>query len=300
MSARSAAPARHPMEREAVMNELREVLLGNACQIVLSTGEDALAETYLGISLEEFSLGSMPGSFVKELAAVNLDRFNIARQIGAAYDFALQMGDAKARTAFGEDDWNDLVIFVQGAARCSFGGELTPLANEDSPLRRTLDMALARMNLRHGSPLTIRQLALLADIGETAVRTSLSADGIRTESKPAQVSAEVAEPWLRRRRGFVPTLELEEPTAAVGAVQATALFADQTFEKALMEVMDQRGFDAPVLAQETRVDEAWLSSLLEGDHVLCDLDALSRLASGLRVEVPLFVGRAVEAILRRE
>ena len=172
------------------MNKLREVLLGNACQIVLSTGEDGLAEAYLGLSLYEFSLGSMPGSFRDEIAAINLDRFNITRQIGAAYDFALQEGDAKARTESGVDDWNDLAIFVEGAARCSFGGERTPLADEDSALRRILDMALARMSLRYGSFLTIRQLALLADIGETAVRTSFSAEGIRTEGKPAQIGAD--------------------------------------------------------------------------------------------------------------
>lgn len=300
MSTRSATPSRHPMEKHTVMNELRGVLLGNACQIVVSTGEDGLAETYLGISLEKFSLGSMPGTIHDDIAAINLDRFHIARQIGAAYDFALQEGDAAARTAFGEDDWNDLAIFVEGAARCSFGCELTPLANENSALRRTLDMALARMNLSHGFSLTIRQLALLADIGETAVRTSLSADGIRTEGKPAQVNAEVAEPWLRRRRGFVPTLELKESAAAVEAVAASAVFDEQPFEKALMELIDQRGFDALMLEEKTKVDETWLRSLMAGNRVNCDIDALSRLAVGLGIEVPLFVGRAVEAILRRE
>ena len=282
------------------MNELREVLLGNACQIVLSTGEEGLAETYLGISLEQFSLDSMPGSFRDKIAAIDLDRFHVARQISAAYDFALQEGDAAARTAFDEDDWNDLAIFAAGAARCSFGGEPTPLFDEDSALRRTLDMALARMNLRHGYSLTIRQLALLADIGETAVRTSLSADGIRTEGKPAQVSAEVAEPWLRRRRGFVPTLEFSEIRAEVEAIVAAPMFGDQPFEKALVEIMDQRGFDTAALAQQVNVDEAWLRALVAGDQVACDLDALRRLAGGLGVEAPLFVGRAVEDLLRRE
>lgn len=300
MSARAAVPSRHPLEKQTVMNELREVLLGNACQIVLSTGEGALAEAYLGISLEDFSLGSMHGSSPDNVAGIDLERFYIARQIGVAYDFALQEGDATARTAFGEDDWNDLAIFVEGAARCSFGGESTPLYNEDSALRRTLDMALARMSLRHGSSLTIRQLALLADIGETAVRTSLSADGIRTEGKPAQVRADVAEVWLRRRRGFVPTLEFGETTSEVEAVAAASILSDQPFEKALTDIMVRCGLDTTALALRSEVDEAWLRSLIGGDHVACDLDGLRRLAQGLGAEVPLFVGRAVEAILRRE
>lgn len=300
MSPRSAALARLPMEKKTVMDELREVLLGNACQIVLSTGEDTLAESYLGISLYDFSLGSMQSAFRDDIAAVNLERFSIAHQIGAAYDFALQKGDSKARTAFGEDDWNDLAIFVEGAARCSFGGERTPLVYEDSALRRTLDMALARMSLMHGSSLTIRELALLADIGETAVRTSLSAEGIRTEGKPARISAEVADPWLRKRRGFVPTLELQEPSAEDEALAATAMFANHPFDEAIMEIMDQPGFDVSELAQGAKVDEAWLISLMSGSTVACDIEALLRLAASFGIEAPLFVGRAVESILRRE
>lgn len=300
MSPQFTPPARHALAKDVVMNELRQVLLGNACQIVLSTGEDILAETYLGIGLDEFSIGHMPASCLERIAAIDLDRFYIARQVGIAYDFALQLGDPRTRTVFTVDDWNDLAIFVEGAARCTFGGEPTPLTNEDSALRRTLDMALARMNLSHGLALTIRQLSLLADIGETAVRTSLSADGIHTDGRPAQVSAEVAELWLRRRRGFVPTSASTVPLLLDEVTAAAAVIRERPFDMALLEIVDRQGLDAAALAQRANVDLVWIRSLMSGDRVVCDIEALSRLAASLEIDVPLFVGRAVEAIIGRQ
>ena len=298
MSRRTTTSLR-PVDKTTVMNELREVLLGNACQILLSSGEAELAEAYLGMSLDEYSLGSMPGGFRNDIAKIDLTRFHIARKIEAAYDFGLQEGDTKARTAFTDDDWNDLEIFSQGAARCSFGGELTPLAIEDSSLRRTFDMMMARIALRQDSSLTIRELALLADIGETAVRTALSADGIRTEGKPACVSVDIAEPWLRRRRGYVPTLEFDSEMITSEIATAIDAFIYRPFRPALISLMDLRGIDTQRLAHDANVDEPWLDALISGADVSCDLDALARLATCLEVGVPLFSGRAVEAILAR-
>ncbi len=280
------------------MNDLREVLLGIACQIVVTSGDENVAESYLGIDLENFSLGSMPSSYREDIDAIDLDRFFVAKQVNAACDFALQLGTLEARNSFTEDDWNDLSIFLDGAPRCSFGGEQTPLAHEDSVLRRTLEMAVARMSLRHGGSLTIRQLALLAGIGETAVRTSLSADGIKTEGKPAQLRAEVAEPWLRRRRGFVPTLEMDDATSNDGTVLD---LSDDTapFEKLLEKLASNQGQDLNTLAANAQVEVGWLSKLFSGASTECDVSALCRVAKVLGVDPPSFAGRAVEAILLR-
>lgn len=272
---------------DAALNDLRGVLLGIACQIVVSTGDDEQAEAFLGISLEEFSLGSMPGDVDIHLRHIDLNRFWIAGQIERACGFALQIGTAAKRVAFDEDDWNDLAIFIDGAPRASFGGELTALGHEESALRRTLEMALARMNLMHGSALTIRELSLLAGIGETAVRTSLSADGIKTAGKPARVSAELAEPWLLRRRGFIPTLQLEGETEAASplAVELRTLLAERQME-------------VEALAANAEVDPTWLTELLSGHPVACDVQRLCRLASALGIDPAAFAGRAVEALLR--
>ena len=293
------AAARPPLDRDAVMDDLREVLLGIACQMSLVAGDDGPAEAFIGIDLNEFSLGSMPGGHREMLRDVDLTRFHVARQIGAAFDFALQTGDAGSRSSFDEDDWNDIALFVEGGPRCSYGGEPTPLFDEESDLRRTLDMALARMTLRHGGSLTIRQLALLADIGETAVRTSLSSEGIRTEGKPATVPAEIAEPWLHRRRGYVPIAE-QKNTDVQSDTQAAARLAALPFPQALAEMMDDCDMDVAELAQKAEVDEIWLRALLDGGAVACDLDGLCRMAERLKVEVPTFVGRAVEDILGRK
>lgn len=282
----TSAPTADEIMGEA-LNELRGVLLGIACQIVVTSGDDEQAEAFLGISLEEFSLGSMPGDIDTHLRHIDLSRFWIARQIERAFAFALQTGSAADRVAFDEDDWNDLEIFLEGAPRTSFAGELTALSYEDSALRRTLEMALARMKLMHGFALTIRELSLLAGIGETAVRTSLSADGIKTEGKPACVSTELAEPWLRRRRGFVPTLHLE------GATEATSPLVLE-----LRTLLAERQLETEDLVAKAEIDATWLTELLSGKPVACDVERLYRLASALGIDPAAFAGRAVEALLR--
>jgi hypothetical protein len=298
MSRRSAQdPSADEIKAEA-LNELREVFLGIASQIVVTTGDNILAATYLGIDLDQYSLGSMPGGYQEDLETINLDQFGITKQIRAACSFALQLGTAEERTNFSEDDWTDLAIFMEGAPRVSFGGELTPLDNEDSSLRRTLEMALARMMLLHSNRLTIRQLSLLAGIGETAVRTSLSADGIKTEGKPAQVPADVAEPWLHRRRGFVPTLTREEADAKAQQVGETST-NDPSLAGEIVTLCSERGMDLETLAHQAQVDRAWLEGLMTGDRVTCDVEALCSIATTLNIDVPSFAGRAIEAILQR-
>ena len=282
----TSAPSADEIMRE-VLNDLRGVLLGIACQIVVITGDDEQAEAILGIPLEDFSLGNMPGDVDTQLRNIDLGRFWIARQIERACAFALQTGTAAERNAFDEDDWNDLAVFLDGAPRSSFAGEATALENEDSALRRTLEAALARMHLLHGGALTIRELSLLAGISETAVRTSLSADGTKTEGKPARVSTELAEPWLLRRRGFVPTLRLEGEMEA-----ASPLIVE------IRTLLSERQMDVEDLVAKAEVDASWLKGLLSGDPVACDVERFCRLASALGVEPAAFAGRAVEALLR--
>jgi hypothetical protein len=292
-------PARLPFSKEEVMDELREVLMGNACQIALSMGRDELAEAYLGISLEDQSFGSGHRLSLEELRKIDLDRFSIARQVGWAFDYAFQIGEPSARLMFDEDDWNDIGIFRNGAARISYGGEPTPLDRENSHLSHTLDMTLARMALDHSSWMNIRDLALLANMGEAAVRTSLSAEGIRTEGKPAQLSGEVAAEWLSRRRGFVPTLARPERGQAPSPTSSD-LLSTKPFSEALTAMMVEASIDVTTLAEAAKVDASWLSALVAGQSAACVIDALQRVAAALDADVPLFVGRAVEASLRSE
>jgi hypothetical protein len=298
MSRRSTQSPSAAEIRDEALNELREVLLGVASQIVVTIGDDSLAETYLGMSLEEYSLGSVPRGYQEELVAIDLDRFWIAKQVRAASSFALQLGAAEERMAFSEGDWNDLEIFLEGAPHVSFGGELTPLHNEDSTLRRTLEMALARMHLMHGFSLTVRQLSLLAGIGETAVRTSLSADGIKTEGKPAQVSADVAEPWLHRRRGFVPTLTMEQASAETKEATNNAS-SETSLAEEIENLCSGRDMKLGTLARQAQIDDQWLNTLMAGERVAYDVEALCRIAKTLGIDAPLFVGRAITAILQR-
>lgn len=85
----TSAPSADEIMAEA-LNDLRGVLLGIACQIVATSGDDEQAEAFLGISLNDFSLGSMPGDADIRLRNIDLSRFWITRQIERACAFALQ------------------------------------------------------------------------------------------------------------------------------------------------------------------------------------------------------------------
>lgn len=292
----TGAPARLPFTKDEVMDELRLVLFANAAQITVSLGDGELAEKYLGVDLSKQSMGSAQPLSLDELALIDLRRFGVAEQIERAFDYAFQVGDQAARLAFSDDDWNDLAIFKEGAARCGFGGEPSPLAQDESKLRHVLDMTLARKSLQYGGALTIRELALLGAMGETAVRTSLSAEGVRTEGKPVQVNSDDAESWLRRRRGFVPTL-LESELVSASAPIAKEPFPT-TFADTLAAMMSEKGIEPVALAKTAAVENDWLDALLDARPTNCDVEGLRRLGAALAADVPSFVARAVEAILR--
>jgi len=66
---------------------------------------------------------------------------------------------------------------------------------------------LSDPGLRSTAVFSVRELALLADMSEGAVRNALSAKGVASRREESKVVVEWAEAsvWLRKKRGFRPT-----------------------------------------------------------------------------------------------
>lgn len=142
-------------------------------------------------------------------------------------------------------------------------------------------------------------------MGEAAVRTSLSAEGIKTISSQKgeknQVPHADAIAWLSGRRNFVPTRRQPGVQGNPGELASSLFAADSlTFETALQKAISANYTTIGELAQAAGVSSIWIEELQDTSKLPeINLDGLQKLASALQAPVPLFAGRAVAALLER-
>ena len=226
----------------------------------------------------------------------DLSRFAITESVSIGYDHAFQVGTSYR---FDDSTAQDLHEFRHGANMRSTDGMSSPMSEPDSICRIVIDTALARWQLEQGSELTIRELALLSDMKEAAVRNSLSAEGIKVEARrqgeSGAVDGGVAYGWLRKRRGFIDSLD---PAMKVEIRRAgiRALFQERGFAEAFQEILREAEISPADLAAKADVKVSFVSSLAKGKPPI-DVESARRVAATLALDVPIFVGAAVEAAL---
>lgn len=278
-----------PFSKAEMFEELKRVFLVQANQIAHAGSLD-FARAFMGFETKNPNYPYCED----DIAQVDLDRFAATHYMDRAYDFAFQVG---RYWGFGGDIAQDLNEFVQGANPQSSDGWQSPIANPDSKVRRTADMAFARWKIADGSNLAIRELALLAgDMSEAAVRNSLSKEKIAVTKGEVDLDAAVA--WLQPRRGFVPT-RTEEGRKESWTVWARGLIEQDGLAKAMPMLLKELGFSADALAANAQVPPPFVAALLEG-RPMPDVDALRRIGAALDLDVPHFVGVAIQAALRTE
>ncbi|TDH58256.1 hypothetical protein E2C06_33525 [Dankookia rubra] len=183
----------------------------------------------------------------------------------------------------------------------SIDGWISPMANPDSKCRVVVDTAFARWQLERGDDLTIRELALLASMREPAIRNSLSAESIKVEAgrrpgEPGTVNVDVAYGWLRKRRGFIDPRDPE--TRAVNRrSEYRTLLRERGLAFAFGEILQAAELSVDDLAGKAGVEPAFVDGLRTGKPIL-DLEAARLIGEALDLDVPNFVGIAVEAALR--
>lgn len=270
---------RLPFTVEEVLDELRMVLWCTASQVALA-GRVEAAEAIIAPEAE-FGFSETPARF---LPMIDLESFPITRILKDAYDFAFQVNEP---ARFSGMDWADLMAFVKGCVRSAWSGEIAPPCRADSVLLHVADMVQGRMDLLMGGALSIRQLALLAHMTEAAVRSALSADGIKTEGRPASLPAAKAEVWLRGRRGFVPTAD----GAAIKEIgSGDAIIAARPFPEAFRHLVRTNSESPSNLAEKAGVDINLIEALLRGETPDAGARSLARIAAALDLEAEPFVG----------
>jgi len=284
--------------KEQMLDELRTIFLFEADHVLISSGA-AKAEAFIGFPPGE------EGEYVHESPSkVDLSLFaSIAASFERAYEFAF---NRSRLNTFGEHEVQDLQAFMEGTPRIggiSSAGEQHRFMTPDGYCRMVADAALARWKLEwagdESATFTTRELALLANMSEGAVRMAISD---KTEgrlkaipgSKPVAVEFAEAKRWLSGRRGFIPWPE----RAADDRFLARAI-RDAESPRVLARLIHQvAGFEpANKLADKLGWSAADVQPWLDGAFVF-DVDRAGQLAKVLQLDVPMFVGKALEVSLR--
>lgn len=269
---------RLPFTLDELLDELRMSIWCSASQIAL-LGKLEFAEAMIAPEAE-FGMSEQPQSW---LSTIDLDAYDFTATLRDAYDFAFQVNDP---SRFGGDEWGDVMAFADGSVRTSWSGDFAPLMRDGSKLRHVADMVQGRVSLMTGGALSIRHLALLANMTEPAVRSALSAEGIKTEGRPASLSAAVALAWLRGRRGFVPTAD---GRAVQHLADGDVILQTRPFPRVLASLGAGSGDVRRRIMTTAGIDEATLDSLLAGAPVEISVRHLLRLAGDLRLDAAAFV-----------
>ena len=281
-----------PFSKEEMASELREILFVQASQIA-HAGFKQVAVQFIGFEFE-FSPVCTPTE--SDLARVDLTRFSASGYLSTAYDYAFQVGQS---WAFSESDNHDIIAFGGGVTPEASYGDQSPYLSPDSRCRHVIDMATGRWNLEceDDRDLTIRHLALLAAMTEAAVRNSLSAEQIRTRGKPAALARDMALNWLKARKGFVETRR-EENQREFWSAHTRSLLAAAHLPAGIKTLLGELSLTPEALAEKSDVSAAVIAAFLAGQIDVSDLAPIERLGEALEVDVPYFVGQAVEAALR--
>lgn len=282
--------------------EIVKILLVQARQLTVCTGNFSASEAFLGVSLNDDEAEETKINHDR----LDLDRFHVVRSISACYDYAFYpSGD----DAYDGDFHDEVADFLAGMPREDFSGSIddypSPGAPAGSLIADTYWAAAARYALDqdNGETLDIRQLALLADMTEGAVRNALSQKGDAglqaiPKSKPVAIALDEARRWLSGRRGFTPTPSRpsEDPmmNERLRQLDRIEYFAD-FMTRHVRRAFGSKEAAAQTLGWELGEIEAWCdgSFVFDGSHA-------ASLAKAIDADVPTLVGKAHELSLRRD
>lgn len=285
--------------KEEMLDELRTIFLFEADHIALGKGME-FAEAFIG-----YTVGNAGEFLHDDPKLVDLDKFEITKTLSRGYDFAFR---PSVISICGTDEVQDLAAFMLGTPRgggIASAGELHSFMTPDGMCRQVAEAVQARwkLDLDHGYTFSTRELALLSDMTEGAVRNALAdkgEGGLKAigGSKPVSVDHAEAVRWLNGRRGFVPT-----PTQPLDdRFLLENIKAAETTERLshlLRRVIAEQFQQKSEVCETAKCSEADLASWCDGSFIF-DHDLAARLATAIGLDVPAFVGKALETTLRRD
>lgn len=322
--------------KEQMRDELRDILLYQADHIACCGATEA-AELFIGFPQEDEEDEIYQSYYEMQPSRVDLGRFRISRYFELAYDFAFH---PSLMHHIEPTEIGSLITFMNGTPRPVSEDidnidpllPMRPLSasfmEQDGYCQTVADAALARWKLEISGrgTFTPRELALLANMSEGAVRNAIS-DKSETAlkpipgSKPVQVEHEEALRWLQGRRGFkaipkrmgddtIATVKLETVRTAqelgrlIRAHYITFLgghpFQDNSTNRLSGNYdpyfkLEQMPKGVKSLDWSEDEFKSWQDGTFHFDR-----GKALKLAEALDLDAPLFVGKALEVSLRRD
>jgi hypothetical protein len=276
--------------KEEMLKELATIFLFEADHITIGASLEKAVQ-FIGFENEASDYCLEPAE------KVNLKSYNICSSFERGYEYAFQ---PSVINNLREDEVQDLNVFMEGTPKAGGQGETHKFMTPDGLCQSLADAVHARWKLewQPGNEFTPRELALLANMTEGAVRNAItdkSENGIRPvpgTKNPVKISQDESHRWLLSRRGFIP---------GPSSVKDDRLLLEN-FKKA--ESAPAFGKLIGRVALALRINEADFTSLdfeswRNGTFVFNKQDALE-LAQKLEIDIPIFVGKALELSMRRD
>jgi hypothetical protein len=294
-----------PFAWSEIEAEIRECILGQASIIAnFGTGDRALVASFLGLEVDDGYIDPTDPND-ERLASIDLSRHLMFGMVERAYAFAYQLDGCDEATT---EDYHDIACgLLNGYAQSDSQGAMNSL-NEGSErgLRPVLETFLARWGWTHdGVGLTIRGLALLANMSEQTVRSSLSKEGFRMELNERdekdprnELAPGQAMQWLSKRRSFIPNRGGVEPAlrrAVVHDFVREGYF--DPLPAVLTQILDAIDMSVEQLIERANVPAPWLRDLIAGKVVTIDIEAFKNLADALDAHRSSFVGLATRHLI---
>lgn len=320
-----------PFTKDEMLTELRTILLYEADHIRAAANDEIAAE-FIGFSrwatddsvlegedeqIPDFEYEEEEYS-VMDPQKVDLERFSITSTLIKCFEFAFR---PSLSHELYDTNIKQITFFTQGIPRVGTYGETRPFMTPDGYCQIVSEVAAARWRLEveEEGTFTARELALLANMTEGAVRNAMTGKGegsLKTVpgKKPMQVEWAEAERWLKGRRGFVRT----PARPSQDQVLKDRLKAIKTAQElgALIwlhsDLLEAPGPHSDFIERTpTKVDRsAGGAASLNWPHeevmawklgtFTFDAAKAQALAQALDFDAPEFVGKALEVSLRRD
>lgn len=290
-----------PYEWTEIEIQVREAIIAMASILERFGPEDE--DTVMAFLGQKVDIAEASWISVEELAMIDITRHALYTLAFSSYCYTYQL-----------EGWEKYTVEVLHETSCGLfhGGycftdsESKPTGlspTVDAPLRRVFETAVARWNWTHeDSELTVRELALLSNMVEPTVRSTLSKEGFklarpgRSDDNKSLYTLSYSESlqWLSRRRGFIPNVTALSSDRNTIVISET--LADKTvpFPIGVKRMVELAGVAAEIKAN---VEHDWYAGLIEGRPVLPDVQALIAIADALDLPRSAFAPRGVEHLL---
>lgn len=265
-----------PFAKSDMLTELRTILLFEGDHLILGRGLD-FAESFLGFAPDDGS-----NYCDDDPEKVDLSLFEIARSFDQGYDFAYAPTNPPQ---IGDHEPQDLIVFMDGVPRTggtSMGGTQHTFMTPAGLCRRVADTVFARwmLEIENSDEFTVRELALLANMSEGAVRNAISNKGLKASKRGTSTYVERTDAleWIHGRQGFTPMPP--DPTDEMAPVNRLLhAGTPQEFAVALQEALLERHPSVEQVVSDLDWTEADAQRWLEGDvvAVFADTARLARL-----------------------